>query len=205
MTNIFPEVRDVSNLGARFTSPLYLPIAVEGQADAAGTAAVGTVYTINTPADADGYFGPASSLSLLVKFLLSRGVYPVLAVASVKGATAPTLPQRQAAWQTLESMPQVRVRLTDDVAQATLVALAASADNANLIYNKQVAFGGMAAGTTKAALVSAAQAINSKRMVLVGPGIYDGMVCFSPATMQRLLSRQKFVRTRIFQMTWIFF
>lgn len=173
MTNIFPEVRDVSNLGARFSSPLFLPIAVEGQADASGTASVGTVYTVNTPADADTYFGPTSSLSALVKFLLSRGVYPILAVASAKGATAPLLTDRQAAWQTLESMPSVRIRMTDDVAQATLVALAASCDNANLIYNKQIGFGGMAAGTSKATLIAAAEAINSKRFVLVGPGVYD--------------------------------
>lgn len=172
MTNIFPEVRDVSNLGARFTSPLYLPIGVEGAGGSGGTADVGVVYTINTPADADTFFGVGSSLSDLVKFLLSRGVFPILAVASKKGS-APTLVERQTAWQTLESMPQIRVRMTDDTAQATLVALAASCDNANLIYNKQVGFGGMDSGSTKSALVSAAEAINSKRFVLVGPGVYD--------------------------------
>lgn len=173
MSAIFPEVRDVSNVGARYTSPLYLPIAVEGQADISSSCNVGQVYTVNVPSDSDGFFGVSSPLGLLVKFLLSRGVSPIYAAASVKSASPPTLVQRQAVWSTMESMPQPRIRLTDDVTQATLEALATSAENAALLFNKQVAFGGLAAGTTKDVLISAAEAINSKRFVLVAPGIFD--------------------------------
>lgn len=170
---LFPEVRDKSGLGARRSQSFFLPVGLEGQADTAGTANVAQVYQVNRPTDSDGLFGAASSLGLLVKFLLGRGISPVFAAASVKSPTPPTLTQRQTAWATLESHPLVRLRMTDDTSQATLVALATSCDNANLIYNKQVAFGGMAAGTTKATLISAASAILNKRFILVGPGVYD--------------------------------
>lgn len=170
---LYPEVRDKSNVGARRAESFFLPIGIEGQADVGGSANVGQVYAINRPSDAETYFGLASPLGMMVKFILGRGVSPVFAAASVKSATPPTLAQRQAAWGTLESHPDVRLRMTDDVSQATLVALAQSCDNANLIYNKQIGFGGLAAGTTKAALITAAQAILSKRFVFVGPGVYD--------------------------------
>jgi hypothetical protein len=170
---LYPEVIDKSNVGARFIQPLFLTIGVEGQADAGGDAVVGQIYQISRPSDSDTKFGAASSLGLLVKYLLTRGISPVFAVASVKSGTAPTLVQRQAAWQALESNKFVRIRMTDDVTQATLVALAQSCDNASLIYHKQVGFGGMAAGTTKAGLLTAASAIASKRFVLVGPGVLD--------------------------------
>lgn len=170
---LFPEVRDKSGLGARRAQSFFLPIGIEGQADAAGSAVVAAVNQINRPSDADTLFGAASSLALMVKFLLGRGISPVFAVASVKSPTPPTLVQRQAAWATLEAHPLVRLRMTDDTAQATHVALAASCDNANLIYNKHIAFGGMPAGTTKAALITAAGAIANKRFVLIGPGVYD--------------------------------
>lgn len=173
MSLLFPEVRDIGSLGAKFSIPYYLPIAVEGQGGTTGTAVVGTVYQINTPSDADTYFGAGSPLNLLLKHLLGRGITPIWAAASVLSATPPTLVQRQAVWATLETMPNIRIRMTDDVAQATLVAHAASCDNAALVFNKQIAFGGMAAGTTKAALIAAAEAINSRRSVFVGPGVYD--------------------------------
>jgi hypothetical protein len=73
----------------------------------------------------------------------------------------------------LEARRDVRIRLTDDTAQATHVALATSCDNANLLNNKQFAIVGMPAGTTKAGLITAAAAIASKRVCLVGPAVYD--------------------------------
>lgn len=172
-SQLYPEVRDKSNVGARRAEAFFLTIGVEGQADVAGTANVAQAYQINRPSDSDTLFGANSPLGTLIKFILGRGISPVIATASVKSATPPTLVQRQAAWGTLESHPLVRLRMTDDVAQATLVALAASCDNANLIYNKQIGFGGMAAGTTKAQLITTAQAISSKRFVFVGPGVLD--------------------------------
>lgn len=171
-TQLFPEVIDGSTLGERISSAIYLPIGIEGQADAGGTAAVNELHKISRPSDAEGLFGAASSLATLVKYVLDRGAGPVWAVASAKGA-APLLAARQAAWQSLEATREIRLRLTDSTAQADLVALATSCDNANLLNNKQVAIVGMPAATTKANLIAAAGAINSKRAVIVGPAVYD--------------------------------
>src|SRR4029077_13967754 len=50
---------------------------------------------------------------------------------------------------------------------------------ADLLYNKQIAFVGLAAGTTKANLLAAATSIAAggqvpaSRVCLVGPGVYD--------------------------------
>lgn len=169
---LYPEVKDATTLGARYSQPLFMPIAIEGQADSGGDASVAQVYSISRPADADTRFGAASSLATLVKYVLGRGIPTVYAAASQKGS-APLLAERQAAWALFEALPDVRVRLTDSVTQADLVALADSCENAELINNKQVSFVGMAAATTAATLVTAAGAIASKRAVLVGPGITD--------------------------------
>jgi len=169
---MYPEVRDATTLGPLFSQALFLPIAVEGQADGAGSATAAVPYEISRPSDSDTRFGASSSLGLLVKFLLARGVPVVKAIASKKGS-APSLPERQAAWAVLESDQAVRIRLTDSVVQSDLVALADSCENADLINNKQIGFGGMAAATSAANLITAAAAIASKRFVLVGPAIID--------------------------------
>lgn len=171
-SQLYPEVKDATSLGPRFSQPAFLPIGVEGQKDAGGTASVAVPTVISLPSDADAKFGAASSLAALVRFLLGRGIPQVTAVASASGTT-PTLVQRQTAWALLEADPNIRIRLTDSIVQADLVALADSAEWAEGINNKQVAFMGMAAGTTSAALVTAAAAIASKRGVLVGPAVYD--------------------------------
>jgi phage tail sheath gpL-like len=169
---LYPEVRDATTLGARFSQPIFLTIGVEGQADSGGTAAVAVPKPITRPADADTQFGAGSSLAGLVKFLLARGAPSVIAVASAKG-TVPTLAQRQAAWAILESDVFVRIRLTDSAVQADHVELADSCEDVELIQNKQTCFVGMPAGTSLANLTTAAATIASKRAVLVGPGIYD--------------------------------
>ena len=169
---LFPEVIDGSSLAARQTSPLALPIGIEGQKDVAGTGVIGQVYTIARGSEADTWFGPASSLSTLIKFVLDRGAGPVYAAASAS-ATTPTLVQRQAAWQNLEARREIRIRLTDSTTQADLVGIATSCDNANLMSNKQFAIVGMPAATSKANLITAATAITSKRVCLVGPAVYD--------------------------------
>jgi hypothetical protein len=89
--------------------------------------------------------------------------------------TGPTLAQRQAVWDNMSSDPTIRIRLTDSLVQVDLVSLATYMSNAEAspLYNKQFAIGGMAAATTKAALLTAASAIAHKRFVLVGPGVYD--------------------------------
>jgi hypothetical protein len=175
-TQLFPEVIDASTLGAKFASPLYLPIGVEGWIDAAtgGDAVVGQIYTITTPAEAEARFGTGTlKLPTLVKFLLGRGVAPIYATASKRSVTVPSLAERQAAWQNLESDSRVRIRMTDSETQADLVALADSAEYAELINNKQFAIMGMISATSKTSLITAAGAIGSKRGVLVGPGVYD--------------------------------
>jgi hypothetical protein len=169
---LYPEVADGSTLAGKFSQQMALPVGVEGQADAAGTGSVGVLYTISRPSEADGYFGPVSNLATLVKTLLDGGVYPVYAIISNKGST-PTLVQRQAAWAELENKDYIRIRMTDSVLNSDHVAMGVSCDNANLMSNKQFGIVGMASGTLKAALITAAQAIQHKRMVLVAPGAYD--------------------------------
>jgi hypothetical protein len=178
-TQLFPEVVDASTLGQKLMPALYLPIAVEGQADAAGDAVVATMYSILRTDQAIQKFGPTTNrMTALINSLLTRGSGPVIAAASAKGAT-PTLVQRQAVWALMESDPTVRIRLTDSISQADLVAMATSLANANLINNKQVGFMGMASATAKAALITAAGAVaasgkeGATRSVFVGPGVYD--------------------------------
>jgi hypothetical protein len=169
----YPQVIDSGTLRQKVTAPIYLPIGIEGQADPVGTATVGTLYSIGRPDEADTLFGAASALARLVKQVLNRGAGPVVAVASVKSATLPTLAERQAAWEKFESDEQIRIRLTDSLVQADHVALADSCENADLIYNKQFAVVGMTTGQSKANLIAAATAISSKRAVLIAPGVYD--------------------------------
>lgn len=169
---MYPEVKDATTLGPRFSQPQYLPIGIEGQADAGGTGTAGVIYVVTTPAQADTVFGPASPLTALVRFVLDRGVPAVRAIASKKGSV-PLLAERQTAWALLESDPNVRIRLTDSGVQADIVALADSCENAELINHKQICFIGMASGTTLTNLTAAATAIASKRAVLVGPGIFS--------------------------------
>lgn len=175
-SQLFPEVIDGSTLNERASNPVYLPIAVEGQGDAGGTAAVAELKLVSRPADADTFFGPASSLAALVKFLLDQGGGPVYAAVSAKGTT-PTLPQRQTAWAVMEAKREIRIRLTDSTLDADLTALAVSCDNANLLNNKQFAIVGKPASTTKTALLATATAISpasaAKRCVVVGPAVYD--------------------------------
>lgn len=172
MSQLYPEVKDGTSLGPRFSQALFLPIGVEGQKDAGGSQAIATPVDVSRPSDADTLFGAASTLATLIKFLLGRGVPVVTAVASASG-TAPTLVQRQTAWALLESDRDIRIRLTDSTTQGDLVALADSCENAELINNKQVSFVGMPTATSSANLSTAAGAIASKRAVLVAPGVYD--------------------------------
>lgn len=169
---LFPEVKDASTLGAKFSQNTALGIGVEGQSASPGTAVVARVYAVTRPSDGASLFGSTSLLYARVQQLLNLGVTPVYAVAS-KADSTPSLSERQAAWQNLESDSRVRIRLTDSKLQSDLVALAASCNNASTIERKQFAILGMDFGITKSALISAAAAINSKRAVLVGPGVYD--------------------------------
>ncbi len=179
MSNLlYPDVIDAGTLQPKLTSAIYLPIGVEGQKDTGGTAVVATLYVINRVDESSVLFGPASSLHRIVKAVLDRGAGPVIAGASAS-ATTPTLGQRQAVWEKMESDETIRLRLTDSEVQADIVALCTSAANADLLYNKQVAIVGMPSGTAKAALITAVDAIvtagatSAKRGTLVGPGVYD--------------------------------
>lgn len=177
MSQLYPEVRDGSNLRANASQALYLMVGVEGAATVGGTAVVGWVYEISRPSEADTFFGSTSSLAAMVKYLLGRGLPSVKAVASVKGAFTAEITERGVAWANLESDPEVRIRMTDSETQAIIAAHATSATNAKLIQNRQFAISGMAAASTAAALQAAADAIASIRGVLVGPGhIANGVV-----------------------------
>lgn len=170
MSDTFPQVRDQSTLTGVFQTALYLPIGVEGEMSETGEATVSKPETISTAEEATTAFGTGSSLAALCALILSRGIPSVRAVGS---ELSHELTARQAAWEALEDDPTIRIRLTDGVLQAELAALADSCEYAEQIENKQFMVGGLAAPTTKSALSTAADAIASKRGVLVGPGIYD--------------------------------
>lgn len=173
-----PQVIDASTLAPRASSAIYLPIGVEGQMDNDGSAAVATLYAINRYDEAQASFGVASTLTRIIKALLDRGAGPIVAGASAKGV-GPTLVQRQAVWNAMESDENIRIRLTDSETQADLTGLATSAANANLLYNKQIAIVGLPSGTTKANLITGATALAgasaeaAQRTALIGPGVYD--------------------------------
>lgn len=169
---LFPDVIDGSTLGALFSESLFMPIAVEGEMGSSGAATVKQLQTIQRPSDSQTAFGAGSSLDNIVQFLLGRGISPVYAIASSK-ATPPTILQREAAWAVLEPLQNIRLRLTDDVTLATLAALGTSCQNADLLNNKQVAFGGLATGLTKSTYISACETLNNNRFVLVCPGVFD--------------------------------
>lgn len=171
-SQLYPEVIDTTVVGPAFAQVTFLPVGIEGQSDAGGTAAALTPVVVTELSQADTLFGPASLLAGLVKFVLLRGVPQVTAVVSKKGS-APLLADRQSAWEMLSENPAIRIRLTDSEAQTDLVALADSVEAATLINNKQIAFGGMATATSITGLTSAATAIISNRFVLVAPAVYD--------------------------------
>jgi hypothetical protein len=155
---------------------VYLPIGIEGQMDNTGTAIVATPYAVSRVDQAVSLFGASTNkLVNLITQILNAGAGPVVAYASAKGAT-PTIVQRQAVWQSMESDVNIRLRLTDSEVQSDIVSLADSANNANLVYNKQVAIAGMPSGTSKAALIAAAGGVapgSQSRIVIVGPGVLD--------------------------------
>jgi len=175
-TLLDPRVIDASTLTPRQTSAVYLPIGIEGQMDNTGTAIVATPYAVSRVDQAVSLFGASTNkLVNLITQILNAGAGPVVAYASAKGAT-PTIVQRQAVWQSMESDVNIRLRLTDSEVQSDIVSLADSANNANLVYNKQVAIAGMPSGTSKAALIAAAGGVapgSQSRIVIVGPGVLD--------------------------------
>jgi hypothetical protein len=171
-TQLWPEVVDASTLLAKPSSPIYLPIGIEGQMDNAGTATVGVQYTVSTNSQARDLFGPAASLTKIIEVAINQGAFPVVAAASKKGS-APLIAERKVVWDDFSSDENIRLRLTDSVVQSELNDLATSCEEAELVQHKQVGFGGLATATAKAAQISAAAAILSSRFVLVAPGVYD--------------------------------
>lgn len=177
-TLLDPRVIDASTLQPKATSQIYLQPAVEGMKTVTGTTLINVPTVINRLDQAATAFGADSTLYRTIKVLLDRGAGPVIAIASASG-TSPTLIQRQASWEKLESDENIRIRLTDSEIQADLAALAVSCANADMLYNKQIAFVGMPSGTAKAALITAATGVAAggqipgSRTCLVGPGVYD--------------------------------
>lgn len=177
-TLLDPRVLDASTLTPKATSPVFLPIGIEGQIDNAGSAAILVPLVINRIDEAVTAFGAAAPITAVITAVLNAGAGPIVAIGSAKGS-GPTLVQRQAAWAVQESDSITRLRLTDSTTQADLVGLAVSAANANLLYNKQIVIAGMPSGTAKAALLTAATAIAAggidaaSRFCLVAPGTYD--------------------------------
>lgn len=179
-TQLYPEVVDASTLQPRQQANIFLPIGFEGGSDVGGTAVAATLYQINRKDEAITLFGTEAlcPMTKQINAILDAGAGPVIAGASAK-TLSPTLVQRQAVWEKMESDEFIRIRLTDSSVQADLTALASSCDNASKINNKQIAIMGGAVAQTKANLLTLATSIAAatgegpKRAVLVGPGAYD--------------------------------
>ena len=118
-TQLFPEIQDATQVGGVFTSPVYLPVGVEGSATSGADATAGQPYSVDRPSQAADLFNADSTLYALVVALLSRGVAPVTAVASKIGSGV-NLDDRKAAWANLESMREVRIRMTDSLVEADI-------------------------------------------------------------------------------------
>lgn len=172
MANDYPQIVDKSTLTGVYQADQFLVVGVEGQMDVAGSQAVGLPALVTDPNQAATLFGPSSSLTKLVQFCLGRGLSQVWAVASASGTT-PTLLQRQTAWAPLEDNRDIRIRLTDSVVQGDQAALADSCENAEGIQCKQHCYVGIPAGTTKAAALTWAAAVASKRGIVTAAGVYD--------------------------------
>jgi hypothetical protein len=172
VANDYPQIVDKSTLTGVFQADQFMGIGVEGQKDAGGTATVGLPIIVKTADEANTFFGPASSLASLVKFILGRGINYVYAVASASAAL-PLLAARQTAWAALEENENVRIRLSDSLVQADLVALADSCEFAENIQNKQFCFVQLGGVSVKATALTAATAVSSKRGVLTSGGVYD--------------------------------
>jgi hypothetical protein len=177
-TQLFPEIIDGSTLGTKASSPVFLPIGIEGVMADDGEATVGELLLISRASDAVTQFGAASTLTALINYVLDRGAGPVWAIASSDDVATVTTILRQAAWQTMEAKREIRIRLTDASVVADLVALGSSCNNANMLNNKQFCIVGLPAATSKAnqiadAVLIAAADDEGKRSVLVAPGVYD--------------------------------
>lgn len=171
-SQLFPEVVDATTLIAKPSQNIFLPIGVEGEMLNTGDADVGTLYTISTASEGHELFGASAPITKVIDAVLDGGAAPLVAVASASNAT-PDLSERQAVWDDLSSDPRVRLRLTDSTAQADLVALAQSCEDAELVQNKQIAIMGMATATALSAYVTAAGAVASSRGVIIAPSVYD--------------------------------
>lgn len=93
-SQLYPEVIDAATLTPKLAASIFLPVAVEGWAATAGTAVAAVPYSVSRVDESAALFGATSTLHAIVKALLDRGAGPVVAIASVKGITAPVLADR---------------------------------------------------------------------------------------------------------------
>ena len=139
----------------------------------AGTA--GTAYTVASYADAREIFGDDGSsvgMMTLLYYLFLNGVATVVAVPAAVGSTAPTSTEYASALAALALVDSVSIVVCDSTDQTVQTAVKASMEAASADKRERIAVVAVDSGAV-ATLTARAAALNSERMVLVGPPPVD--------------------------------
>lgn len=144
-----------------------------------GVAALAASGAVGTPVALGGYaaglaaFGAdppgRPGMAALLRLLFANGV---TAVEAVRVADAGALSDYRAAFAALETLPAVELLVCDSGDVTVQQALRDSAASASQSRAERIAFVG-SSGETAAQLVTRASALNSERVVLVGPDALD--------------------------------
>ena len=129
-----------------------------------------TVYEITTEAQAQTAFGTTGPITELVRLLLLNGVAEIRAVplAAAQGAQVPDTAAYTAAFALLTARTDVELIVCDSTAAAVHTALKTAIMTAGQRCAHKIGLVESGADTA-AGMVTAAQAVNCERVVLVGP------------------------------------
>ncbi len=141
----------------------------------ASTGTAGTAYTVASYADALAIFGDDGSsagMMTLLYYLFLNGVAKVVAVPAAVGSSAPTSTEYTSALAALALIDGVSIVVCDSVDQTVQTAVKASMEAASADKRERIAVAALDSDTV-ANLTTRAAALNSERMVLVGPRAVD--------------------------------
>lgn len=147
---------DLSAVYASTAGAKTVAIAAESQADAG-------CYTITRSAEAEEAFGNISVLTLMVQTALAAGATKVLAY--------PVWEDYTQALESLAQQKQASIFLVDSADLAVQQTLQATVESASEEGNECIGLVAMGQATTEER-IARAKALNSPRMVLVGPQVY---------------------------------
>lgn len=139
----------------------------------AGTA--GTAYTVSSYAEALAIFdddGSSVGMMTLLKYLFWNGAAKVVAVPAAVGSQAPTTAQYESALAVLALADEIGIVVCDSTDQTVQTAVKASVEAASADRRERIAVVAMDSNVVSD-LTGRAAALNSERMVLVGPKPVD--------------------------------